>query len=191
MNDPRYLYLFIRQDLPLSQQIVQTNHATFALSSIRKESGCPNIVLIGVPNVKSLERVRSKLQAHQVPHYCWEEPDYDFGFTAIATAPLTEEEKKPLGNYRLWRPVQGAAIPHLECKTVVAPGENQCQRSPATNSREIPGASGNGLGGSCHTRGPSPLSSDGRAAESKSEARRFEADSGRHAAVAQSRAPAF
>jgi hypothetical protein len=72
---------------------------------LRYEEGMPNQVLIGVPNIAALNRVRVKLEANQIPHYCWHEPDHDFGFTAIATAPLYGEQRKILANYRVYTPV--------------------------------------------------------------------------------------
>lgn len=54
-----------------------------------------------MPNTAALLCVKSKLEANRVPHFCWIEPDYDFGFTAIATAPLSAEQKAVLANYRL------------------------------------------------------------------------------------------
>lgn len=64
----------------------------------------PNIVAIGVPDQRSLDRVKAKLHNAGVGYVCWEEPDYDLGFTAICTQPLTREEKQFLANYRLWQP---------------------------------------------------------------------------------------
>lgn len=63
----------------------------------------PNIVVIGVPNKEALERVSAKLLQHKIRHYNYSEPDYQMGFTAIATVPLSVEEKKVLSNYRLWK----------------------------------------------------------------------------------------
>lgn len=73
--------------------------------------GTPNLIVIGVPDVKALLRVRAKLEAAKIPHYNWEEPDYDFGFTAIATAPLYDEQRKVLRNYRVWSYSPGAGKP--------------------------------------------------------------------------------
>lgn len=97
------MYIFIREDLPISHQIVQSNHATFSIASLlRLERGIPNIILIGVPHLRSLNKVLAKLKAHQIPHFAWTEPDYDFGLTAIATAPLEGEQRSVLSNYRLY-----------------------------------------------------------------------------------------
>ena len=87
--------------------MVQSNHATRAITTLYPQGeGIPNIVLIGVPDVRALNRVVRKLEEAQIPHYCWHEPDNDFGFTAIATAALGEE-RKALANYRLWTYVRG------------------------------------------------------------------------------------
>lgn len=59
-------------------------------------------MLIGLPNVKALTRALTKIQAAQIPHYAWTEPDNDLGFTAIATAPIRGEQRKALENYRVY-----------------------------------------------------------------------------------------
>lgn len=58
-----------------------------------------------MPNVKALQRVERKLEANQVPHYAWTEPDNDWGLTAIATAPVLGDERKLFENYRVYAPV--------------------------------------------------------------------------------------
>lgn len=103
MANDRWLFLFIRQDISLPQQITQAGHAIYGLvNSYRPEFDTPNFVTIGVPDLNALKRVQAKLNVNQVPHYAWVEPDFDLGFTAIATIPLDEEQKKVLSNYRLY-----------------------------------------------------------------------------------------
>lgn len=75
------------------------------MAGLRSEHGTPNIVLVGLPNVRSLMRVEKKLQANAIPHYSWTEPDHDFGFTAITTAPLHGEQRELLKDYRVYAPV--------------------------------------------------------------------------------------
>lgn len=69
------------------------------------EQQIPNVILVGVPNSAALQRVLKKLETHQIKHYVWEEPDFDFGMTAIATIPISGKEREPLANYRLYSPV--------------------------------------------------------------------------------------
>lgn len=108
MIDDRFVYVFIRQDIALADQLVQAMHAVFNMVACRREYGEPNIVLIGIPNEKSLNRVLLKLQQCQLPHFAWREPDLAIGFTAIATSPLDSQQKQSLCNYRLWRHSPGA-----------------------------------------------------------------------------------
>lgn len=84
---------------------MQTNHATITLTSKYRIQCVPNVVLIGVPNEMALMHVRDELRAAGVGFHLWEEPDFDMGFTAIATTPLTKQEKQLLSHYRLWRPI--------------------------------------------------------------------------------------
>lgn len=62
----------------------------------------PSIVLIGVSNKKALERVIDKLVDNQIGFSDFYEPDNDIGLSAVATVPLTEEQREILRNYKLW-----------------------------------------------------------------------------------------
>ena len=75
----------------------------------------PNLVLIGVPDVTALERVKEKLEKGGIPHFNWVEPDFNFGFTAIATAPLMGEKRSLLSNYQVWSHSSGTekSVCHL------------------------------------------------------------------------------
>lgn len=104
--DDHSIYIFIRQDLPLAQQLVQSNHAMFMMASMLPLSeGIPSVLLIGMPDVQALNRVTIKLTAKNIPHVVYIEPDFanELGFTAIATRPLDCTQKEELRNYRLWK----------------------------------------------------------------------------------------
>lgn len=62
----------------------------------------PSIVLIGVPDKDALDRVIQKLKNNRIDFSAFHEPDYDLGLTAVATVPVTEEQRAILHNYRLW-----------------------------------------------------------------------------------------
>ena len=59
---PHYFYVFVRQDLSLAQQIVQSNHATFEMAKSLDPSynQIPFLVVIGVPDKTALFRVINK-----------------------------------------------------------------------------------------------------------------------------------
>lgn len=110
------MYVFVRQDLPVAAQIVQSNHAVYHLASLRcpDPEAVPNLIVIGLPDAAGLRRVLAKLQSHHIVHYVWNEPDDDLGLTAIATAAISGEQRAALRNYRLWNdhsPVGSKASP--------------------------------------------------------------------------------
>lgn len=85
---------------------MQSNHATFEMAYTLSQSvddSTPFIVMVGVPNKKSLEKVIRKLKDHQIDHSAFYEPDHDYGLTAVATVPLTEEQRAALRDYKLWK----------------------------------------------------------------------------------------
>jgi hypothetical protein len=105
MMDDRYVYVFIRQDLPISMQLVHSCHATYHASRCyRPDEGIPCLVVIGVPDLAALNRVLTKLRDKQVPHFAWTDPDVALGMLSIATAPLTDDQRIHLKNYRLYSP---------------------------------------------------------------------------------------
>jgi len=94
----------VRQDISVAAQIVQSNHATFGMSKqYPTNEGTPSIVLIGVPDQAALLRVITKLEANGIPYYAFDEPDFDMGLSAVATVPISGEQRAALSNYRLWR----------------------------------------------------------------------------------------
>lgn len=97
--------MFVRTDLPLRHQLVQSNHAVFHLAALTCPDPdlIPNIVLIGVPHVAALDRALARLQSAGIVHYKWVEPDFGLGFTAICTEPINGEKRGALANYRLWK----------------------------------------------------------------------------------------
>lgn len=107
------------------------------MASIRPDEGVPNIVMVGVPDVKALNRVRDKMAKHQIPHYAWVEPDNDLGFTSITTAPLREDKRQFLRNYRVYNTpvVQGQDIQplKLEMEDTALPGS---AKAPVAQLRE-------------------------------------------------------
>lgn len=98
-----YVYVFVRQDIPLPQQSVQSLHAVYSLTTLSNlPPTVPNIVFVGVPNLAALKRVETKMKACGIPHYAWHEPDGDLGFTSLATVPLVGSQREMLLNYRVW-----------------------------------------------------------------------------------------
>jgi hypothetical protein len=97
-----YMYIFVRQDLTLPQQIVQASHAAHeAGHDFGKADGSTHIVLIGIPSQAKLLATADHLDSHKIPYKMFFEPDYDTGYTAIATQPLFGDQRTPLRKFRL------------------------------------------------------------------------------------------
>ena len=98
--------MFVRQDIPLAQQVVQSNHATFEVARRLQSHNLdeiPSCVVIGVPDKPALFRAVEKLRLNGIQHEVFYEPNDNLGLTAAATAPIAQEQRRALSNYRLWR----------------------------------------------------------------------------------------
>ena len=98
------MYIFVREDLSPTYQIVQAAHATHH-AGIRfgKTEVQTNFVLIGVKDQADLEKVAMHLDFHQIDFEMFFEPDHDTGYTAIATRPLYGDERKPLRKFSTYK----------------------------------------------------------------------------------------
>lgn len=99
----KWFYIFVRQDIPLEQQIIQTNHATQQMSAKYRRTGIPNIVLIGVPGETELRNVITHLTEHNIKFVAFEDNDFDFKQAAVVTVPLDIKQKQFLRGYPLLR----------------------------------------------------------------------------------------
>lgn len=101
----------MRQDIPVAQQIVQTNHATFQMAQrLGGFTDTPFVVVVGLPDKAALEATIQRLNRYGIDHEAFHEPDNDMGLSAIATVPLTSKKhRKAMLHYKLWTPSQEAA----------------------------------------------------------------------------------
>lgn len=118
--DPQYVYVFVRQDIPIEHQIVQSNHASMMMSSRYGFEGTPNLVLIGVSNAAALREACALLTENQIAHWSWHEPDFDFGFTSICTAPIIGAERRCIAHYKLWKPIYSDIAQLVERRPLVS-----------------------------------------------------------------------
>lgn len=108
------------------------------MSQLLCPEGVPNIVLIGLPDQAALKRAMTKLSANHVPHYCWEEPDYDFGLTAIATAPIQGAKRAALANYRVYAPVAQIVEQPVLSGKVVGADPTRCANGGCADASSAP-----------------------------------------------------
>ena len=97
-----YIYVFIRKDLPLPQQVVQSSHACIeaAKSFLDNELEHPHLVVLGVKGEQQLYNSAQKLDKAGVRYRVFIEPDRNNEATAIATEPIFGEQRRLFRNYR-------------------------------------------------------------------------------------------
>lgn len=94
-----YTYCFIRKDIPIHAQIIQTAHACLQSAAPKTVN---SIVLFEVKNEEHLIKTNEYLKSRGIKTYIFFEPDYDTGYTAIATEPLHGEDRTIMSRFRLW-----------------------------------------------------------------------------------------
>ncbi len=98
------MYIFVREDLTTPQKIVQASHAALEAGfAYNKPEGSTHIVLMGAKNQEELLKIRKRLGNCGIESQIFYEPDYNTGYTAIATKPLYGEERLPLKKHSLFR----------------------------------------------------------------------------------------
>ena len=98
--DKQFMYLWVRQDLSVPQQIVQTAHAAAAIG--QKYHADTHAVLMSAEDEHDIKNISVFLDLNKISHEVFFEPDLP-GFTAIATEPLVGARRKPLRKFSLMR----------------------------------------------------------------------------------------
>ena len=101
MNNSEYMYVFVREDLSVAQQIVQLGHATYDVGTKHPRSSSPNFVLIGVKNEQKLLELSEWLHTNETDHHMFFEPDVD-QHTAIATKPISGSKRDIFRKFKLY-----------------------------------------------------------------------------------------
>lgn len=96
MKSDQYIYGFVRLDLEPVQRIIQFGHACFEVGVDQGVGGTPpctppNVCLFQVADEEELVTVVRALQRAKIKHHAFYERDYDTGFTALATEPISGE----------------------------------------------------------------------------------------------------
>jgi hypothetical protein len=94
--------MFIREDLTVPQQIVQTAHAVDEIGRRHQSVGNNYMVLCSANDERGLFEISDWLKDNLIDHEMFFEPDID-SHTAIATRPLTGEERNCMKRFKLKR----------------------------------------------------------------------------------------
>jgi hypothetical protein len=97
------VYLISRLDLPRNHLTVQAAHAAIAATLTYGQPGRthPHLVVCAVKDEVELEAAFEKLKESGVPVVAYREDDMGDALTAVCTAPLMGEERRPLKRFRL------------------------------------------------------------------------------------------
>jgi hypothetical protein len=104
MHKP-YVYVLIREDIPLEQKLVQASHAALEAGfRFEKPAQTASVILLTVPDRKALEAAAMRLQDYGIDHYLFHEPDFEMGHSALATRPiLLSKERHRMRKYPLFK----------------------------------------------------------------------------------------
>lgn len=99
------MYVLVRQDISLEQQLVQLGHATAEAgrSSYNEDHGIASLIVLSVKDKDALYKARDYLSHRQVEHSLFFEPDFDMGHSALCTRPLNTDERKMMRKWPLWK----------------------------------------------------------------------------------------
>lgn len=103
----------MRRDLSGPQQIVQACHA--AIESVRHtlslDDEHPSVITLNVKNEAQLNKILKRLAADGIEHYPFYEPDRGNELTAIASGPMTGNNRKPFKKYNLVQDRHAPGLP--------------------------------------------------------------------------------
>ncbi len=105
IDNKSYVYVFVRKDIPIEHQIVQSCHAALEVGLkypyVSKDPS--SLILIGVKNQNKLESAIAYLNSTGIKTEMFFEPSWDYGNTAFATEALTEDQRIHLKRFQLWK----------------------------------------------------------------------------------------
>ena len=100
-KSPKYVYVLVRTDIPLANQMVQVGHACFDSGTKFGKLEC-YMVLLQVANEEELLSHSKLLKYHKVKHTVFYEDDFPIGHTALCTQPITKKHRPLFANHALW-----------------------------------------------------------------------------------------
>ena len=103
-DQTEYVYVITRSDLSFPQQAVQACHAAMEASVAFYDPQVkehPHLALCAVKNEQQLLNAARMLDSNGVKFSAWREPDLKHQLTAIATEPLSGNNRQIMRRYQL------------------------------------------------------------------------------------------
>lgn len=100
-----YTYVFVRTDISIEQQLVQSAHAALEAGKQFNESkAISSIVMIAAKNKDELHKIANRLEQNGILFNMFHEPDFGMGDSALATEPICcPDKRKVLKKYQLYK----------------------------------------------------------------------------------------
>lgn len=101
-----WVYVFIRTDLPLQQQLVQSNHSALESGIYfgdKDQNEPSSLIVIAVKNKQKLEKAMKFVEEQNIRLVPFYEPSWDYGLTSFSTEPLTQDQRVLLKRFQLWK----------------------------------------------------------------------------------------
>lgn len=95
------IYVFIRTDIPIADQLCQVGHVCLEAGKVFSPPNHTHIVVLAVKDESSLMKLSTRLEGEQIKFVNFYEPDDDMGITSIATEVLYDR-KEVFKRHRLW-----------------------------------------------------------------------------------------
>ena len=100
--DDCYVYIFVRRDIPVANQIVQVGHVCYEAGLNFNAKQDTYMVLCQVDSEEDLLEIELRLNDANVETHKFYEPDDDLGYTALCSRPVNKKERKIFRKYKLW-----------------------------------------------------------------------------------------
>ena len=106
-----HIYVFVRRDLPLADQMVQVAHVSLEAGQRFCVPCHSPLVLLQVADEPALQRALQHCRRHDIVTHTFMEPDATdefpdkpMGLTAACTPPLNSAQRRRLRPFTLWQP---------------------------------------------------------------------------------------
>jgi len=97
-----YVYVLVRTDIPVPDQIVQVGHVCYEAGLKFKADPDTFMVLCQVANEEDLLEAEARLTEAGIETHKFHEPDDDMGYTALCSQPLQGKSRNAFRKYKLW-----------------------------------------------------------------------------------------
>ncbi len=106
--ETKYIYHFIRKDIPVVAQIIQMGHAIDRIALCQEYyDDCAHTVLFEVPDEAAIIEVTKYLESQGLQQnrdlVTFEETAWPIGFNSIATRPFVGDERRIFEPFTLYR----------------------------------------------------------------------------------------